>query len=246
MSSFESQETFVPKNPAEQTSFAISWDHTEDDFAGGRGLLRPLQAQEVLFHAGEERTEFYRIEAGVFQIYTAGADDTLAVFELANPGDFLGLGFLSQHSSSATAMMPCTVSCFSMRELDQIAESNPQLQLQRANAVKREFNHVRDACVARSVQSSLIQKVANLLVVISHLDEHEGRKPNIESDGLDCEDLAQLLKLDIVSLSKILKKLKQSRLIDWCPEFGVRVTDRRGLEAFCNSIPADDPVQKVA
>jgi CRP/FNR family transcriptional regulator len=243
MASFASQQTFVSHDAAEQTSDATSWDSTEDEFAGGRGLLRALQPQQVLFRAGEERAEFYRVEAGILHI---SKGDSLAVSELAYPGEFLGLGFLSQHSSSAAAMVPSTVSCFSLSELDEIEKGSLDLRLQRANAVQREFNQVRDACVARSVQSSLVQKVANLLVVISHLDEHEGRKPNIESDGLDCEVLAQLLKLDIVSLSKILKKLKQSRLVDWCPEFGVRVTDRRGLEAFCNSIPADDPVQKVA
>jgi CRP/FNR family transcriptional regulator len=245
MSSFASQKTFVSPNRAEPTFAAIDWESSDNDLMSERGLLSTLQPRNVLFHAGEQKTEFYRLEAGVFLISTAAADGSLADCRLAYPGEFLGLGFLSQHGSSATALIASTVSCFPLSDLDALEAESSDLYLQRANAVQWEFDQVREACVARSVQGLPIHKVANLLVVISRLDEFEGRDPNVVSEEQDCRLIAKLLGMYIELFAHSLKGLQILGLITWDPKNGLCIPDRGRLEAFGNSVPANDPRKKA-
>jgi CRP-like cAMP-binding protein len=246
VSSFASQKTFVSQDRIEPSLPEINWESTADESGSERGLLSALQPQEMLFHAGEQKTDFYRLEAGILLISTVAADGSLADCRLAYPGDYLSLGFLSQHGSSATALIASTVSCFSLRDLDALAAESSDLYLQRANAVQWEFDHVREACVARSVQGLPIHKVANLIVVISRLDEFEGRDPNVVSDGLDSGYLAELLGMDIELLAHSLKGLQILGLIDGDQEKGICIPDRGRLEAFGNSVPANDPMEDAA
>ena len=149
MSSLASQKTFVSQIRIEPSLREINWESTADEFGSERGLLSALKPQEVLFHAGEQKTDFYCLEAGVFLISTMAADGSLRDCRLAYPGEFLGLGFLSEHGSSATALIASTVSCYSLSDLDALAASSSDLYLQRANAVQWEFDHVRDAPAAQ-------------------------------------------------------------------------------------------------
>ena len=246
MSSFASQKTFVSQDRVKPSLPEINWESTADELGCERGLLRALQPQEVLFHAGEQKTDFYRLEAGVLLISTLAADGSLADCRLAYPGEFLGLGFLSQHGSTATALIASTVSCFPLNCLNALAVESSDLYLQRANAVQWEFDQVREACVARSVQGLPIHKVANLLVVISRLDEFEGRDPDVVSEEQDCRLIAKLLGMYIELFAHSLKGLQILGLITWDPQKGLCIPDRGRLEAFGNSVPANDPRKKAA
>jgi CRP/FNR family transcriptional regulator len=246
MSSVASRKKFVSQDRIERSLPEINWESTADKFGSECGLLSALKPQEVLFHAGEQKTDFYRLEAGVFLISTMAADGSLRDCRLAYPGEFLGLGFLSEHGSSATALIASTVSCFSLSDLDALAASSSDLYLQHANAVQWEFDHVREACVARSVQGLPIHKVANLLVVISRLEDLEGRDPNVVSDGLDSGYLSELLGLDKELVTQSLNGLQILGLVDCDRKKGVCITDRGRLEAFGNSVPANDPMEDAA
>ena len=245
MSNFAPQKTVVPQSRVDQTFAAIDWESSDNDLISERGFLRALQPQEALFHADEQKTEFYRVEAGVLVILIVATDGSSGDCKLAYPGDFLGLGFLSQYGSVATALIASTVSCFSLSDLDALASESSDLHLQRAEAVQREFDYVRDACMARSEQGLPIHKVANLLIVISRLDELEGRDPNVVSEELDSRFFAKLLGINIELLTHSLKGLQILGLIDWDPENGLRITDRGRLEAFGNAVPANDPAEKA-
>jgi CRP/FNR family transcriptional regulator len=229
----------------DQTFTALDWESSDNDLISERGFLKALQPQERLFHADEQKTEFYRVEAGILVILTVAADGSSGDYKLAYPGDFLGLGFLSQYGSVAKALIASTVSCFSVSDLDALALGSSDLHLQRAEAVQREFDYVRDACMARNVQGLPIHMVANLLVVISRLDELEGRDPNVVSEELDSSFFAKLLRINIELLTHSLKGLQILGLIDWDPEKGLRITDRDRLETFGNSVPANDLVAKA-
>ena len=214
-----------------------SWEH---NLKPETGRHETIQSQQTLFRAGEQKTEFYRIEEGVFVVSTMTNDGSLGDCRLAYPGDFLGIGFLSRHGSSATALTTGTVSCFLLSNLDALAAGSSDLYLQRADAIQREFDRVRNACVARSVLGLPIHKVANLLVVISYLEEHEGRDPNLVLDGLSCGFLAELLGLDVELLTHSLRELSILGLIVWKPGERLSIIERGRLEAFGNSVPAND------
>jgi hypothetical protein len=96
------------------------------------------------------------------------------------------------------------------------------------------------------VQGLPIHKVANLLGVISRLDEFEGRDPNVVSEEQDSRLIAKLLGMYIELFAHSLKGLQILGLITWDPKKGLCIPDRGRLEAFGNSVPANDPRKKAA
>ena len=106
------------------------------------GELIALQSKEALFLAGEKKNEFYRVDAGVLLISTPETDGSLGESRLAFPGEYLGLGFLSEHPSSARAIVASTVSSYPLNKVDETSEHCPVLRQKLNEAVQLEFNQL--------------------------------------------------------------------------------------------------------
>jgi CRP/FNR family transcriptional regulator len=196
------------------------------------GELIALQSKEALFLAGEKKDEFYRVDAGVLLISTPETDGSLGESRLAFPGEYLGLGFLSEHPSSARAIVASTVSSYPLNKVDETSEHCPVLRQKLNEAVQLEFNQLREKAVANGHRAPPIVRVANFLVAASHIALLEGRCPNLTSDSITPGVLAGLLNLDQDVLIAAFTQMMNDQLISCDPDFRVTIGDLKRLGAL--------------
>ena len=74
-----------------------------------------------------------------------------------------------------------------------------------------------------------------MLVSISRNNGYEGRDPHVMPDALTSGFVADLLEIDIASLSALLVDLQRRGLIDNDPPSGLRLKDLAALEALADA-----------
>ena len=60
--------------------------------------VRSLARNELLFEAGDIKSNVYRVETGALCIYRTCPDLTIEIIEHALAGDIVGMGFLERHA----------------------------------------------------------------------------------------------------------------------------------------------------
>ena len=196
--------------------------------------LIALQVGEALIRRGEPRREVYRIEAGAMLVSIAEADPTSSRLELAQPGDFVGLGFLEHHTTSVFAMTECTVSYYSLQEIDALADRYPEMRQQEADAVSREFDLRKSDCSAEFSHKTSAQKLAAYLLCAARSNSLEGRDPSIISESIRCGFLADALGMDFDSLLRATQELSKHNFLELDAEERVHLKDICRLTAFAD------------
>lgn len=189
--------------------------------------VQSLALGERLFQAGDRRRA-YRVEQGAICHYVLWADGSHDVIEFAFAGDFLGLGALSGHVSTAQAMVDSVVSFVDEDELGQLIAADDFLALKVASASDIEFDYVRDhALAARTVNPE--RKVAQYLCALLAISASEGNANPVITDEVTSGFVAGQLGMNLDDLAEALVRLKSEGLIAAAPE-GLRVLDAVALE----------------
>jgi len=195
---------------------------------------RTLATDEYLFREGEAKRHVYRVESGALCVTARGADGTPEFIELAFPGDLVGLGFLDQHAESAAALTDTKVSLWSLQALPVLSQASPQAEARQASATAREFIYRRRQLSAVAASDPL-KRVAAFLMVVSRLNEIEGRDPGVISEALRSGEVAQFLGMDIDTLGSQLVELQRRGLVDLTDKGGLRLHKRTELDVLAGS-----------
>lgn len=197
-------------------------------------IARTMAANEFLFMPGDLRTHVFRVESGAICLYQSRRADRKSVIEFVFPGDFAGFGFLDKHILSARALLETTVTCVPVDSIDDIIRDNPRAQAKLALAIDREFEAHRED-LSSSGQRQPIERVAALLVTSSRTNIQQGRDPHLIKDSWRCGVIADLLRLSLDDLTKILVELERRDLIEATAD-GLRLTDIVALEALADGL----------
>ncbi len=200
-----------------------STDHRWDYVAHGDPVFRP----------GEPR-HLYRIEDGAVCHFSQWAGARFEVIECAFPGDIIGLGYLSSHSSLATAMVDTMVSIVAPEELEQALRGDYHLAYRLADAGEREFDYLRGKTLNKMALPPL-QRVANYLLAIANINGTEGRQGGLSLDDVSSEYVARQLDMTIDTLTAAMLSIRRSGLLDVSPR-GLHIVDIAGLEAVAASV----------
>jgi CRP/FNR family transcriptional regulator len=194
-----------------------------------------LRVGEALFRKGQPKTDVYRVEAGVVFTSSGGDDRSQRSFDMAEPGDFVGLGFLELHSNSAFAMTDCVVSSFSQKEFGELADHDAGLRAQEARGITQEFELRKAECVAEASRKSTAQRLAAYLLVVARMNRVEGREGNIIPESISCDFLTNLLEVSFEELSDATKELHKSKLIALDDQDRAEIVDFELLEDFASA-----------
>ena len=197
-----------------------------------RAPVRRLNLGEVLFRAGDPKTDLYRVESGCLCVYEPHSAEHRAV-EFTFAGDLLGLGYLENHTRSARAIGETRVTCLPLSAVDRIVEASPRARDQLKQAIDDELEFVRDGLV-RSGQRNPIERVAAFFVALSRGNSYEGRNPNIITNSLKCGAVASDLALSVETLARILVELEERGLIENCPPSALGLNDIAALERLAD------------
>lgn len=196
--------------------------------SGDDGAAITFAAGEILFKAGERKTQAYRVESGVVCLYDPRWNGDKAVIEFAFPGDFLGVGFLDTHALSARAVLETRVSPVAVSEVDELIDGDPRAEAKRADAIEREFEARREALVGSGTRKP-VERVAALLVNLSCSNVYEGRDATLITDSMQCGAIADMLGVSISDLREMLLDLERRGLVEPAPG-GLRLNNIDALE----------------
>jgi len=88
---------------------------------------------------------------------------------------------------------------------------------------------------SRAASRTGLQRLAALLVCISHNNSYEGRDPRLIPDSLTCGFVAGLLGLKVSDMAKLLAALERQGLVMPIEAGGLRLADVRALESLADA-----------
>jgi len=195
--------------------------------------IKELAANEILFHVDEPRDFLYRVETGSICLYEPRLNRGHAVIDFAFPGDLVGLGFLKSQTCTARAMVETRVSCVPIASMDSFVAGDTKAEAKLALAIEKEFE-LHKTSLVEAGHHNPIERVAALLVALSHINKHEGRDPNVIDASWQCAFVADQLELSIDRLAHILVEFEKRGLIESCPARGLRLKDLATLEGLAS------------
>lgn len=189
-----------------------------------------LQEMEAIISAGEERHTFYRVEAGSLLVVVGDDQGDQSSCVVAGPGDYVGLGFLSTHTTSAHALTETTVSCYPASRMTELSALDRRMRSQLPKDTQREFASRRALMLSDRNRATPIQKVTRLILALSGHASREGCALHGVSDALDSEFTASLMGIDVELFTTCINDLAARRLIKRHPNTGFLEADAAGLE----------------
>ena len=193
-------------------TFCAGLDNTEIGKLAAIVTRVNLQAQQMLFHEGDEADSVFNITAGSIKIYKLLPNGRRQITGFLMPGDFLGLAAKSVYSYSAEAITPVDVCKFARPRLDSLFAEFPQLE-------HRLFEIANDELVLAQDQMLLLgrksagEKIASFLVRLVERLESRGGKPNHVALTMTRGDIADYLGLTIETVSRTMSQFKKQGLI---------------------------------
>src|SRR5215510_4736566 len=207
------------------------------------GVLRRIEAKELLFAEGDAATHVYRIETGAIALNKVLADGRRQVIGFAYPGDLIGLGVEGEHVINAQAVKPTRVRCLSLASLRQSIAEDPTLAIKLYEAVARELAATRDLMLTTG-QRSAVERVASFLVALSRRNQRHGQDPTRFELPMTRTDIGDFLGLTIETVSRTFSKLKQIGLIELPCSNQVRLCDLEKLKCRADGEPTWPPASR--
>jgi CRP/FNR family transcriptional regulator, anaerobic regulatory protein len=225
----------TPEVPGHGTALRLLSKVLPSDSPAADERVSTLKVGEALFRSGQSRALVYRIETGVMMVSIGGDERTPRSFNLAEPGDFVGLGFIEHHTSSAFAMTDCVVRSYSPSEFAELAEREPALREQEAAAIAREFDLRKAKCLEEASRKTTAQRLAGYLLVVARMNTMEGRQANIVPESISCDFLTNLFDVSLDDLAAATKELHKAQLIELDDKDRAIIADFERLEDFSNA-----------
>ncbi len=195
--------------------------------------VRILEAHDLLFRAGDPKTEVYRVESGVICLYGKEGIDRRTTIEFLFAGDLVGLGFLETHVLTARAMVETRVTCHPLDAVGELVSGDARAESRLATAIEREFEARRDDLREAGRQRPLV-RVAALLTALHKSNLREGRRADTIADFWQFGTDSDLLDLSLADFSAILGEFERRGLIETTFPAGVRLKDIAALEALAD------------
>ncbi len=193
------------------------------------GKLRVVAAKEHVYCEGDTATHVYRVEAGHICIYRMLPDGRRQVLSFAAPGDFIGLGALGSHPTSAQASSRTRLRCFSLTQLHDSARRDARLGLKLYEAVAEELVSARDLLMTVCHRTAS-ERLAAFLIALSRRNHRRGENAAELVLPMTRVDIADLLGLTIETVSRTFTKFRLDGLIDLEQCILVTIRDAAALE----------------
>lgn len=184
-----------------------------------------------MFSCGEPKECVYRVESGIIGISWTPPNAPLETIEEVTSDTVFGLGYLDHHIHNAVALADSTVSFWPRSALPLLTKHSPSTDQRQADAVEREFAHLRASLVASTTDRPL-ERVAAFLSVVSRLNAANGRDPEVIDDSLTSGVVADFLKMDVDTLSDALLELERRGVVAPCSPHGLYIRDVDRLDCF--------------
>jgi CRP/FNR family transcriptional regulator len=190
--------------------------------------IRTIEAKEHIFREGDGATHLYLVEVGHVCIYHMLSDGRRQVVDFAYPGDYIGLGAMGEHATSAQATTRTSVRCIPLASLHDLIRRDARVGAKLCQALSLELLAARELLFTIS-QRTAPERLARFLLALSRRNERRGMAPNEIVLPMTRTDIADLLGLTIETVSRTFSKFRADGLIDLEQCILVTIMDPEGL-----------------
>lgn len=183
-----------------------------DDIIKARSVVH---SGDLLFKEGSDNRSIYAVRSGsvkTFAITESGEEQVLG-FHL--PGEIVGLAGLDQsiHNCSSKALETSSICEMPLDELEDICLQIPSLQKQLLKLISREISQDHKMLLLLAKKNS-DQRVATFLLSLSGRFKLRGLSSNSFILSMSRQDIANYLGLAVETVSRILTKLSEDKIVD--------------------------------
>jgi CRP/FNR family transcriptional regulator, anaerobic regulatory protein len=193
---------------------------------------RMIAHGDSLFAPGTPRAAAYVVETGALCHYIVWPDGSHDVIECAFPGDIVGLGALSEHVSTAQAMIDTAVVPLTRAELDQALQTNAALAARLSSASDREFDYLRRRALQPGLRPA-INRIAAYLVAVAGMACRSG-ETHLSAGNDGTASLAALLDMPASDVVAAFTTLRDRGLVTE-RDGAIVIADAAGLEALADA-----------
>jgi CRP/FNR family transcriptional regulator len=155
----------------------------------------------------------FQVEAGHICLYRLLPDGRRQVVDFAYPGDYLGLGAVGRHATSAQASAYSRLKAVPVSVLREQTRNDPDLNLRLYEAMSHDLAAARELLLTMC-QRTATERVAWFLLTLSRRNERRGEAARELVLPMTRTDIADFLGLTIETVSRTFTKFRQERVID--------------------------------
>lgn len=174
-----------------------------------------VHSGDMLFKEGNRNRSIYAVRSGSVKTFTVmeSGDEQILGFHL--PGEIIGLAGLDEaiHNCSSKALETSSICELPLDELETICLQIPSLQKQLLKLISREISQDHKMLLLLAKKNS-DQRVATFLLSLSGRFKLRGLSSQSFILSMSRQDIANYLGLAVETVSRILTKLSDDKVID--------------------------------
>ncbi len=195
---------------------------------------RKLEPNEMLVEEGAPKVRVFSLTSGLLRLFTLLPDGRRQISGFLYPGDYLGLADDETYSQTAEAVVPSTLCCFSVSEMDELMNSYPALKDRLYVMTRDALRQSRDNQLVLG-RLAPVEKLASFLLVLSAHAVRIGEPDNPVHLPMNRTDIADYLGLTIETVSRCFTKLRVQGLIQLPDANTVTILSHRSLAAVAGT-----------
>jgi CRP/FNR family transcriptional regulator len=177
-----------------------------------RALRRRYRMGQCVFRQGDPAREISLIKAGRIRLSKLLEDGTELTLDIRKPSDFLGEYIFSEEFTypvTAWCMEETLVCSFTKEGFEQLVLQKPNIGLQIIKNLSNRISHLTDRLGAMS-QTHLEDRLYRVLLNVAREHGEKKREGYVILFPLTHEDLGFLIGAHRVSITRVMKRLKES------------------------------------
>lgn len=195
---------------------------------------RKLETGEMLVEEGAPKLKVFSLTSGLLRLFTLLPDGRRQISGFLYPGDYLGLADDESYSQTAEAVVPSTLCCFAVNEMDELMDQYPALKDRLYVMTREALRQSRDNQLVLG-RLAPVEKLASFLLVLSAQAERVGHPANPVHLSMNRTDIADYLGLTIETVSRCFTKLRTQGLIHLPDANTVNILSHRSLSAVAGT-----------
>ncbi len=195
---------------------------------------RKLETGEMLVEEGAPKLKVFSLTSGLLRLFTLLPDGRRQISGFLYPGDYLGLADDGIYSQTAEAVVPSTLCCFSVNEMDELMDQHPALKDRLYVMTREALRQSRDNQLVLG-RLAPVEKLASFLLVLSAQAKRVGHPDNPVHLSMNRTDIADYLGLTIETVSRCFTKLRTQGLIHLPDANTVSILSHRSLSAVAGT-----------
>ena len=204
----------------------------ESDDQTGRNQLRFTQ-NEHLFFQGDAPRGVYEILSGTVILYKVMADGRRQIQSFASKGDFLAMTFADQHDISAEALTEVEALFVPRAVFDHRLQEQAGFRRSVFTLISQMLQEAREQALLLGRKCAMERTASFLIFLKERFHEPTSGFTPIQ---MSRSDIADYLGLTLETVSRMLNKLKRSKVIDLPQPNAFRVLNMNRLIALAGEV----------